>query len=63
MRCVRIALCTFNDESPTRSAKRRRILATLVAACPLGLGLIWMALDNDRLGWHDRISRMYPRAY
>jgi uncharacterized RDD family membrane protein YckC len=63
MRYARVGLCTFNNENPTRSAMRRRILALLVAACPLGLGLIWMALDDDRLGWHDRISRMYPRAY
>ena len=27
------------------------------------LGLVWMLLDSDRLGWHDRMSRMYPRAY
>jgi hypothetical protein len=25
--------------------------------------MLWIALDSDRLGWHDRISRMYPRAY
>lgn len=63
MRYARISLCTFNDENPTRKAMRRRIFAVILAACPLGLGLVWMALDGDRLGWHDRISRMYPRAY
>jgi hypothetical protein len=63
MRYARIALCTFGDANPTRSAMRRRILATLIAACPLGLGLAWAWMDEDRLGWHDRISRMYQRAY
>ena len=63
MRYARIGFCTFTDENPSRAAMRRRILATLVAVCPLALGLIWIALDDDRLGWHDRISRMYPRAY
>jgi hypothetical protein len=63
MRCVRIALCTFDDENPTRNAMRRRILAVLLSACPLGLGFVWAALDEERLGWHDRITRMYQRSY
>jgi uncharacterized RDD family membrane protein YckC len=63
MRCARIALCTFADENPTRPAMRRRILAVLLSACPLGLGFLWAALDEDRLAWHDLISRMYQRSY
>jgi uncharacterized RDD family membrane protein YckC len=63
MRVARIAFCTFNEKSPTRRAMRRRLLSTALAACPLGLGLLWTVLDGDRLGWHDRISRMYPRGY
>jgi len=63
MRYARIGLCTFSDENPTRAAMRRRIGAVLLAGMPLGLGLVWTCLDEERLGWHDRISRMYPRAY
>lgn len=63
MRIVRIAFCTFSEKSPTRGALRRRMVSTALAACPLGLGLVWTALDSDRLGWHDRMSRMYPRSY
>jgi len=63
MRYARIGLCTFTDENPTRADMRRRILAQFVAAGPLGLGLLWILLDDDALGWHDRISRMYQRAY
>jgi uncharacterized RDD family membrane protein YckC len=63
MRCARIALCTFDDENPTRGAMRRRILAVLVSACPLGLGLLWAAFDEDRLAWHDRLTRTYQRTY
>ena len=60
---ARIGLCTFADDNPSRSAMRRRIIAILLAACPAGLGLLWAWLDDDRLGWHDRISRMYQRSY
>ena len=63
MRYACIGLCTFSDENPTRSAMRKRILAQTIAVCPLGLGLLWAFLDEDGLGWHDRISRMYQRAY
>ena len=63
MRYARIGLCTFTDENPTRADMRRRILAQFVAVGPLGLGLLWILLDDDALGWHDRISRMYQRAY
>jgi uncharacterized RDD family membrane protein YckC len=63
MRYARIGLCTFSDDNPTRAAMRRRILATVLSACPLGIGFLWAWLDEDGLGWHDRISRMYQRAY
>jgi uncharacterized RDD family membrane protein YckC len=63
MRYARIAFCTFNDDNPTRAAMRRRIFATLLSACPLGIGFLWAWLDDDGLGWHDRISRMYQRSY
>lgn len=63
MRWARIGLCTFGDSNPTRRAMRRRVFSTVLAACPLGLGLAWVWMDNDRMGWHDRMSRMYQRAY
>ena len=63
MRYARIGLCTFSDENPTRTQMRRRTWAILLSACPLGIGFLWALLDDDRLSWHDRISRMYQRGY
>jgi hypothetical protein len=63
MNYAHLDFCTFANENPTRAALRRRIWATLLAACPLGLGLLWMAMDYDHVGWHDRLSKMYPREY
>jgi uncharacterized RDD family membrane protein YckC len=63
MRYARIGFCTLSDENPSRAAIRRRILAQLIAICPFGLGILWALLDEDGLGWHDRISKMYQRAY
>ena len=63
MHYAKIALCTFEDENPTRKAMRRRILFLLLSAAPLGLGFAWAWFDADRLGWHDRLTRMYQRSY
>ncbi|WP_235011545.1 RDD family protein [Bryocella elongata] len=63
MRLARLALCTFTDDNPSRRAMRRRVGTMLVAAAPAGMGVLWMAVDSERLAWHDRMSRMYPREY
>jgi uncharacterized RDD family membrane protein YckC len=63
MRYAKIALCTFADENPTRSALRGRIGALLLSALPLGLGFLWAVFDEDSLGWHDRITRTYQRSF
>jgi uncharacterized RDD family membrane protein YckC len=63
MRYARIGLCTLSDENPSRTQIRRRIFATILAACPMGIGFLWACLDDEGLGWHDRISRMYQRSY
>jgi uncharacterized RDD family membrane protein YckC len=58
-----IALCTLDDDNPTRPAMQRRVGALLLSALPLGLGLLWAVFDEDHLGWHDRISGTYQRSY
>ncbi len=63
MRYARIALCTFDDDNPTRDAMRRRVFALVLAAAPLGLGFLYVLFDEDHLGWHDRMTRMYQRSY
>ena len=63
MRYARIALCTFDDDNPTRDAMRKRVFALVLAAAPLGLGFLYAMFDEDHLGWHDRMTRMYQRSY
>ena len=63
MRYARIGLCTFSDENPTRAQMRHRTWAILLSVFPLGIGFLWALLDDDRLSWHDRITRMYQRGY
>ncbi|MGA9465610.1 MAG: RDD family protein [Terracidiphilus sp.] len=61
MMYARIALCTFDDEQPTRLQVRDRLGAMLVSLLPVGLGMAWSIFDEDRLSWHDRLSRTYQR--
>ncbi|HEY2861132.1 MAG TPA: RDD family protein [Terracidiphilus sp.] len=61
MRYAGIALCTFDEESPTRTQLRRRLGAMALSFLPMGLGLAWSVFDEDHLTWHDRISQTYLR--
>lgn len=63
MRYARIALCTFADDNPKRKDLQNRVPATALALLPLGLGVFWALLDEDKLGWHDRMTRTYQRSY
>jgi uncharacterized RDD family membrane protein YckC len=56
-----VALCTFEDEHPTRIQLRARLVAMLISIVPVGLGLAWSIFDEDHLSWHDRLSRTYQR--
>ena len=58
-----IALCTFDDQNPTRPALQRRLAAWWVSLLPLGIGFFWCFVDEDNLCWHDRITRTYQREY
>jgi len=61
MRYAGIALCTFDDDVPTRAQLRRRLGAMAVSLLPVGLGIVWSVFDDDHLSWHDRISATYLR--
>jgi len=61
MRYARISLCTFDGQRPTRAQLRSRLGALLLSVLPAGLGVVWTLFDEDRLSWHDRLSRTYLR--
>lgn len=63
MRYAKLALCTFNDQNPSRKRRRRRVGAMLLAGLPMGLGYLSPLFDEDRLSWHDRMTGTYQRSY
>src|SRR5258708_29511075 len=52
-----IALCTLDDDNPTRPAMQRRGGAVLASPLPLGMGLVWAGFDANPPGRHRRITR------
>jgi uncharacterized RDD family membrane protein YckC len=61
MRVSGLELCSFSGRCASRFARRCRALATVLSGLSLGLGFAWCFVDEDTLGWHDRISGTYLR--
>ena len=55
------SLCTFDDQIPTLAQRCGRLCGLLLSVLPLGLGVAWSLFDEDRMSWHDRLSRTYQR--
>jgi uncharacterized RDD family membrane protein YckC len=51
-----LELSTFGGNRVGTTGRRLRALATAVSAFSLGLGFAWALLDEDQLGWHDRMT-------
>lgn len=61
MRYAQLALCTFDEELPTREQVNGRLKAMLISVLPVGLGMLWSIFDEDQMSWHDRLSKTYLR--
>ena len=61
MRATGLRLSTFAGEAPSRNLLRWRALAIVLCYATLGMGFAWAFIDEDRLCWHDRITRTHLR--
>lgn len=55
----RLELARFDGSSAGRRLRRWRVLASFLSAASLGMGYVWVFLDEDSLCWHDRITHTY----
>jgi uncharacterized RDD family membrane protein YckC len=62
MRATHLELLAFDGKQATPFARRGRALATTLSGFSVGLGFAWVLVDEDTLGWHDRISQTYLRS-
>jgi uncharacterized RDD family membrane protein YckC len=54
-----LQLSRFDGTAVPRKIRRWRALASVLSGLSLALGYAWCFLDEDRLCWHDRITRTY----
>jgi uncharacterized RDD family membrane protein YckC len=59
LKLARLQLSQFDGTAVPRRTRRWRVLASVLSGLSLALGYAWCFLDEDRLCWHDRISRTY----
>lgn len=59
LRAARLELTKFDGSATSRSLRRWRVIASYLSAASLGMGYIWVFLDEDVLCWHDRITHTY----
>ncbi len=57
-----LELCTFEGKATTMFERQSRAAASALSGFSMGLGYFWALVDEDRVGWHDRISRTHLRA-
>lgn len=62
LRLARLQLRCFDGTPARRSLRRWRVLASCLSAASLGMGYVWLFLDEDNLCWHDRITHTYLAA-
>lgn len=65
LRLAGLELARFDGSVANRRLRRWRVLASYLAAVSLGMGYLWVFLDEDALCWHDRITHTYlaPRKH
>jgi uncharacterized RDD family membrane protein YckC len=56
---ARLDLTRFDGSPAGRRLRRWRVLASFLSAVSLGMGYVWVFLDEDSLCWHDRITHTY----
>ncbi|HET9182047.1 MAG TPA: RDD family protein [Candidatus Angelobacter sp.] len=56
MRFAQLELTTFEGNPVNAKSRRCRALASALSAFSIGLGYAWALVDEDQLGWHDRIT-------
>jgi uncharacterized RDD family membrane protein YckC len=60
MRCTGLRLIDFDGFPANRRCRLVRSLGTWLSFCAAGLGLLWALADEEKLTWHDHMSKTFP---
>ena len=61
MQMSQLEMCDFEGYFPAKRTRQARAAALLLSCVSCGMGFAWSLVDEDSLGWHDRITRTYLR--
>jgi uncharacterized RDD family membrane protein YckC len=60
IRWTGLQVLDFDGRTPTRRQRWFRLLGGFVGSIAAGIGLIWALFDEERLTWHDYMSKTFP---
>ncbi len=60
MRYFGLRLLNFDGYQPEPRQRAARLVAACVSVLAAGLGLLWALVDEEKLTWHDHISKTFP---
>ena len=59
MNWLGLRVLNFDGEPPSSAQRRTRALGTILSTLSLGLGFAWSIADEEKLTWHDRMSKTF----
>lgn len=59
MGALKLRLVNFDGQRPSREERVLRVLVSIVSFASLGLGLAWCLFDEEKLTWHDHITKTF----
>jgi len=62
MRMRGIRLSTFDGRVPLWEQRKSRARFVFISFASVSLGFLWALVDENKLCWHDRISRTFPTS-
>jgi uncharacterized RDD family membrane protein YckC len=60
MRWSGLMLVTFDGEVPSAKHRWYRMAGSYISAAAGALGLLWCVVDEEKLTWHDHMSKTFP---
>ncbi len=60
MRWTQLQVLNFDGNPPNRDQRVYRLFAGYLSVLSAGLGVLWALVDEEKLAWHDHISKTFP---
>jgi uncharacterized RDD family membrane protein YckC len=59
MNWLGLRVLNFDGDPPSSAQRRTRAVGTILSTLSLGLGFAWSIADEEKLTWHDRMSKTF----